>query len=64
MMYDLHGMDPGRVYVTYFVGDGGLVVKADKEAQGCWLKHLLEVSYAGFTLVLPSFIYLNITLDE
>jgi hypothetical protein len=42
MAYDLHGINPGRLYVTYFVGDRGLVVKADKKAWGCWLKHLLE----------------------
>ncbi len=28
--------------MTYFTGDGGLVVKADKKARGCWLKHLPE----------------------
>jgi alanyl-tRNA synthetase len=42
MVYDLHGIDPGRLYVTYFTGNGGLVVKANEEARGCWLKHLLE----------------------
>jgi hypothetical protein len=40
MVYDLHGINPGRLYTTYFVGDGGLVVEADKKARGCWLKHL------------------------
>jgi hypothetical protein len=42
MAYDLHGIDPGRFYATYFAGDGGLVVEADKFAWGCWLKHLPE----------------------
>ncbi len=42
MVYDLHGIDPGRLYATYFAGDGGLVVKANKKARGCWLKHLPE----------------------
>jgi hypothetical protein len=42
MAYDLHGIDPGRLYATYFVGDGGLVVKAVEKAWGCWLKHLPE----------------------
>ncbi len=26
---------------TYFAGDGGLVVKTNKKARGCWLKHLV-----------------------
>jgi hypothetical protein len=47
MAYDLHGIDPGRLYATYFVGDGGLVVKADEKAQGCWLKHLPEDMIIG-----------------
>jgi hypothetical protein len=42
MAYDLHGIDLGRLYATYFTGDGGLVVEADKKARGCWLKHLPE----------------------
>jgi hypothetical protein len=32
---------------TYFAGDGGLVVKANKKAWGCWLKHLLEDMIIG-----------------
>jgi hypothetical protein len=27
---------------TYFVGNGGLVVEANKKDRGCWLKHLPE----------------------
>jgi hypothetical protein len=42
MAYNLHGIDPGRLYATYFAGDGGLVVEADEKARGCWLKHLPE----------------------
>jgi hypothetical protein len=42
MGYNLHGINPGRLYATYFAGDGRLVVEADKEARGCWLKHLPE----------------------
>jgi hypothetical protein len=42
MVYDLHGINPGRLYATYFSSDRGLVVKANKEARGCWLKHLPE----------------------
>ncbi len=42
MAYDLHGIDPGRLYATYFAGDGGLVVEADEMARGCWSKHLPE----------------------
>jgi hypothetical protein len=42
MAYDLHEIDLGRLFATYFMGDGGLVVKADKKARGCWLKHLPE----------------------
>jgi hypothetical protein len=42
MAYDLHGIDPGRLYASYFAGDGGLVVEADEKARGCWLKHLPE----------------------
>ncbi len=42
MAYNLHGINLGRLYATYFAGDGGLVVEADKEAQGCWLNHLPE----------------------
>jgi hypothetical protein len=42
MAYDLHGINPGRLYATYFAGDGGLVVEADEKARGCWLKHLPE----------------------
>ncbi len=34
MVYDLHGIDPGRLYATYFAGDGGLVVVADEKARG------------------------------
>jgi hypothetical protein len=26
---------------TYFAGNRGLVVEADKKAWGCWLKHLV-----------------------
>jgi hypothetical protein len=40
MAYDLHGINLGKLYVTYFAGKGGLVVEA--KAQGCWLKHLPE----------------------
>jgi hypothetical protein len=47
LAYDLHRIDLGRLYTTYFAGDGGLVVKADKEAWGCWLKHLPEVVIIG-----------------
>jgi hypothetical protein len=42
MAYNLHGIEPGRLYATYFAGDGGLVVEANKKARGCWLKHLPE----------------------
>jgi alanyl-tRNA synthetase len=42
MAYNLHRIDPGRLYMTYFTGDGGLVVEADEKARGCWLKHLPE----------------------
>jgi alanyl-tRNA synthetase len=42
MAYDLHGINPGRLYATYSAGDGGLVVEADEKARGCWLKHLPE----------------------
>jgi alanyl-tRNA synthetase len=42
MAYNLHGINPGRLYATYFAGDGGLVVEADEKARGCWLKHLTE----------------------
>jgi alanyl-tRNA synthetase len=42
MAYNLHGINLGRLYTTYFAGDGGLVVEANKKAWGCWLKHLLE----------------------
>jgi hypothetical protein len=42
MAYDLHGINPGRLYATYFAGNGGLVVEADEKARGCWLKHLPE----------------------
>ncbi len=42
MEYDHHGINPGRLYATYFVGDRGLVAKANKKAWGCWLKHLPE----------------------
>jgi hypothetical protein len=42
MAYDLHGINPGRLYVTFFAGNGGLVVEADEKARGCWLKHLPE----------------------
>jgi hypothetical protein len=34
MVYDLHGIDLGRLYATYFAGNGGLVVEANKEALG------------------------------
>jgi hypothetical protein len=47
MAYDLHGINPGRLYTTYFADNGGMVVEADKEAQGCWLKHLLEDRVIG-----------------
>ncbi len=47
MAYDLHGIDPGRLYATYFAGDGGLVVEADEKARGCWLKHLPEDKIIG-----------------
>jgi hypothetical protein len=47
MAYDLHGIDPGRLYVAYFAGDGGLVVKANEKARGCWLKHLPEEVMIG-----------------
>jgi hypothetical protein len=42
MVYNLHGINPGRLYLTYFAGNGGLVVEADEKARGCWLKHLPE----------------------
>jgi hypothetical protein len=42
MAYDLHRINPGRLYVIYFAGDGGLVVEADKKAWGCSLKYLPE----------------------
>jgi hypothetical protein len=42
MAYDLHGIDPGRLYATYFAGDRGQVVEADEKARGRWLKHLPE----------------------
>ncbi len=42
MAYDLHGINPGRLYATYFAGNGGLVVEADEKARECWLKHLPE----------------------
>ncbi len=42
MVYDLHRINPERLYATYFVGDRGLGLEADKKARGCWLKHLLE----------------------
>jgi alanyl-tRNA synthetase len=40
MVYDLHGINPGRLYATYFASNEGLVVKANKKARRCWLKHL------------------------
>ncbi len=42
MAYDLNGINPGRLYATYFAGDEELVVEAEEEARGCWLKHLPE----------------------
>jgi hypothetical protein len=42
MAYDLHRINPGRLYGTYFAGDGRLVVEANKKARECWLKHLPE----------------------
>jgi hypothetical protein len=42
MAYDLHGINLGRLYATYFAGNRGLVVEADEKARGCWLKHLPE----------------------
>jgi hypothetical protein len=47
MAYDLHGINPGRLYTTYFAGDGGMVVEANEEAWGCWLKHLPEDRFIG-----------------
>jgi hypothetical protein len=42
MVYNLHGINPGRLYATYFASNKGLVVKANKKARRCWLKHLPE----------------------
>jgi hypothetical protein len=42
MAYNLHRIDPGWLYATYFAGNGGLVVEANKKARGCRLKHLPE----------------------
>jgi hypothetical protein len=47
MAYNLCGIDLGRLYGTYFAGDGGLVVKADKKTRGCRLKHLPEDMIIG-----------------
>ncbi len=47
MVYDLHGINPGRLYRTYFRGNRGLIVEANEEAQGCWLKHMLEDRVIG-----------------
>jgi alanyl-tRNA synthetase len=47
MAYDLHGINPGRLYATYFAGDVGMLVKANEEARGCWLKHLPEDRIIG-----------------
>jgi hypothetical protein len=34
--------------MTYFAGNGGMVVKAGGEARGCWLKHLPENRIIGY----------------
>jgi hypothetical protein len=47
MAFDLRGINPGRLYATYFAGNRGLVVEVDKKAQGCWLKHLREDMIIG-----------------
>ncbi len=47
MAYDLHGINPGRLYTAYFLGYRGLGLEAEEEARGCWLKHLLEDRVIG-----------------
>ena len=42
LLTKLYGLDPDRIYVTYFGGDKSDGVPADEEAKNYWLKYLPE----------------------
>ena len=51
MAYDLlvnvYGIDPSRLYATYFMGDTSLGLEPDVEARVIWTKYLPENRVIG-----------------
>ena len=42
LLVDVYGIDPERLYVTYFEGDESLGVEADLETKNFWLRYMPE----------------------
>src|SRR5690554_6940265 len=40
LLTDVYGIDPSRLYATYFGGDAEAGLEADEEARRLWLRHL------------------------
>mmetsp|Transcript_19641 Transcript_19641/g.28904 ORF Transcript_19641/g.28904 Transcript_19641/m.28904 type:complete len:1006 (-) Transcript_19641:88-3105(-) len=47
LLIEVYGIDPERVYATYFEGDESLGLEADNEAKEFWLKYLPESRIIG-----------------